>query len=45
MEYVYIVIDSQNKIVGVFSKAESAQAASEAHCYYCRISCEPVITK
>ena len=45
MKYVYVVLDSQNKIIGVFTKQARAQAAADAHCYSCRISCEPIITK
>ena len=43
MKYVYVVIDSQSKIVGVYTSQARAQAAADAHCYFCRISCEPVI--
>jgi hypothetical protein len=45
MKYVYVVINSQGYILGVFSKEKAAQAAADAHSYACRISCEPVITK
>jgi len=45
MKYIYIVIDSQGTILGAFSKRESAQAAADAHSYFCRISTEPIITK
>lgn len=45
MDYVYIVIDSQGLILGAFAKQESAQTAADAHSYFCRISCEPVIIK
>lgn len=45
MKYIYIVIDSQGLIVGAFSKQKVAQAAADAHSYFCRISCEPIITK
>jgi hypothetical protein len=45
MKYVYIVIDSQGLILGAFSKQKTAQAAADAHSYFCRISCEPVIAK
>ena len=45
MKYIYIVIDSQGLILGAFSKQKAAQAAADAHSYFCRISCEPVITK
>jgi hypothetical protein len=45
MKYIYIVIDSQGTILGAFSKQESAQAAADAHIYFCRISTEPIITK
>ncbi len=45
MTYIYIAIDSQGLILGAFTKHELAQAALDAHCYFGRISCEPVITK
>lgn len=43
MEYIYIVIDSQGRILGAFSKEKAAQAVADAHSYFCRISCERVI--
>lgn len=43
MSYIYIVIDTQGTILGAFAKQETAQAAADAHAYFCRISCEPVI--
>jgi hypothetical protein len=45
MTYIYIAIDSQGLILGAFTRHELAQAALDAHCYFGRISCEPVITK
>jgi hypothetical protein len=45
MTCVYIVIDSQGSILGAFATRDSAQAALDAHAYFGRISCEPIITK
>jgi hypothetical protein len=43
MNHVYVVIDSQHTIVGVFATHTQAQAAADKHQYFCRISAEPLI--
>lgn len=45
MNCIYIVIDSQGSILGAFANRATAQAALDAHPYFGRISCEPIITK
>ena len=45
MTNVYVVIDSQSLIVGVFSTYDSAVRAMGAHRVPCRVSVEPIITK
>lgn len=36
-ETVFVVIDSQGSLLGVFKKYEDALAESERHCYFCKI--------
>lgn len=43
MNNVYVVIDSQHTIVGVFATNKQAQEAADKHPYFCRISAEPLI--
>ena len=34
---VFVVIDSQGSLLGVFKKYDDALAESNRHCYFCRI--------
>ena len=34
---VFVVVDSQGTLVGVFKKPQAAEAAADAHCYFCTI--------
>lgn len=43
MKYIYIVIDSQNTILGAFADKEAAIEVSVNHAYFCRISCQEII--
>jgi hypothetical protein len=35
---VFVVVDSQGTLIGVFSKAADAQKAADRHEYFCRIT-------